>query len=59
MQASERDALKARHDFQAWAGRSPGPAEGVLRHVTFTGTEVPGFRLAVGRDSKPVWILDR
>jgi hypothetical protein len=45
MQASERDALKARHDFQVWAGRSAGPAEGVLRNVTFTGTEVPGFRL--------------
>jgi hypothetical protein len=45
MQASDRDALKARHDFQAWAGRSTGPAEGVLRNVTFTGTELPGFRL--------------
>jgi len=45
MQASDRDALKARHDFHAWAGQRATPAEGVLRNVTFTGTEVPGFRL--------------
>lgn len=45
MQASDRDALKARHDFHAWAGPSTAPAEGVLRNVTFVGNEVPGFRL--------------
>jgi hypothetical protein len=45
MQAAERDALKERHRFREWAGRSAAPVGRDVRKFAFTGDELPGFRL--------------
>jgi len=44
MQASDRDALKERHHFREWAGQSAA-GDRAVRNFTFTGNELPGFRL--------------
>jgi len=45
MQASEREALKERHRFREWAGKSATPADRAVRKFTLTGDELPGLRL--------------
>lgn len=45
MQASDRDALKERHHFREWAGKSTVPGDRAVRNFTFMGNELPGFRL--------------
>jgi hypothetical protein len=45
MQAAERDALKERHGFREWAGKSSTPADRSVRSLSFTGEELPGLRL--------------
>ena len=45
MQASERDALKQRHRYNEWAGKSASPSDRSVREFTFTGDELPGLRL--------------
>jgi hypothetical protein len=45
MQAAQRDALKERHRFREWAGKSSLPADRSLQGLSFTGEELRGFRL--------------
>jgi hypothetical protein len=45
MQAAERAALKERHRFREWAGKSSLPADRSVRGLSLTGEELPGFRL--------------
>jgi hypothetical protein len=45
MQTAERDALKERHGFREWAGKSLTPADRAVRKLTFAGDELPGLRL--------------
>ena len=45
MQAAERDALKERHRFREWAGKSSLPADRNVQGLLFAGEEMPGFRL--------------
>lgn len=45
MQASEREALKQRHRYNEWAGKSTLPSDRSVRKLTFTGDELPGLRL--------------
>jgi len=45
MQAAERDALKERHRFREWAGKSSLPADRSVQGLSLNGEELPGFRL--------------
>jgi hypothetical protein len=45
MQAAERDALKERHRFGEWAGKSNAPGDRIVRGLSMTGEELPGLRL--------------
>ncbi len=45
MQIAERDALKERHRFREWAGKSTTTSDRGVRKLAFTGEELPGFRL--------------
>jgi hypothetical protein len=45
MQESERKALKERHRYSEWAGRSTAPSDRSVRNFMFTGDELPGYRL--------------
>ena len=45
MQESEREALKERHRYSEWAGRSTAPSDRSVRNFMFTGDELPGYRL--------------
>ncbi len=45
MEASEREALKERHRYSEWAGRSTAPSDRSVRKFMFTGDELPGYRL--------------
>ena len=45
MQIAERDALKERHRFREWAGKSATTDDRGVRKLAFTGEELPGFRL--------------
>ena len=45
MQASEREAIKERHRYSEWAGRSTAPSDRSVRNFMFTGDELPGYRL--------------
>jgi hypothetical protein len=56
MQTAERDALKERHGFREWAGRSATPVDRAVRKFAFTGDELPGLRLeraASREDAQP------
>jgi hypothetical protein len=44
MQAAERDALKDRHGYREWAGKSSTPDRSV-RDLSLTAGELPGLRL--------------
>jgi hypothetical protein len=45
MQAAERDALKERHRFGEWAGKSSVSGDRIVRGLSLTGEELPGLRL--------------
>ena len=45
MQAVERDALKERHRFREWAGKTSLPADRSVQGFALTGDELPGLRL--------------
>ena len=45
MQTAEREALKERHRFREWAGKSATPLDRAVRKFAFTGDELPGLRL--------------
>jgi len=45
MQALEREALKQRHRYNEWGGKSTLPSDRSVRKFTFIGDELPGSRL--------------
>jgi hypothetical protein len=54
MQPSEREAIKERHRYSEWAGRSTAPSDRSVRNFIFTGDELPGYRLdRVDRREEP------